>query len=81
MTDEADEPVVALYSAKAAEQWGTVIYSDLSTGKPVELTALDRESKYGWEDKVVVSRAKLKYLAKGHVGSEERKRERERWRA
>lgn len=60
---------------------GTVIYSDPETGKNVELTALDRESKYGWEDKIVVSRAKLKYVMKGRVGSEERRAEGQRWRA
>jgi hypothetical protein len=78
---DTNEPIVALYSAKAAEQWGTVIYFDPATGKQFEITALDRESKYGWEDKVVVSRAQLKYVMKGRVGSEERKAEGQRWRS
>lgn len=53
MTDKT-EKAVGLYSASAAELFGTVLWTD-AAGKEYEITAYDYPSSYKWPDAVFVA--------------------------
>lgn len=62
-------PVIGLYSAKAAKQFGSSIYLD-RFGNEVEVTCVAANpefiKEYCWEDTIVVSVSLDKWLRVGH---------------
>jgi hypothetical protein len=64
---EKTEQAVGIYSAKAAELYGTSIYLG-ADGKEHEVSAIDKPSKYKWDDAVILG-PMGKWLRKGRKGN------------
>lgn len=62
-TDE-DELPVGMYSQKAAEQFGTIIWED-ENGKEYHITAFVQPSKYKWDDAVKVATNVIRFKGDG----------------
>lgn len=62
------EQPMGMFSAQAAELFGTTIWSGLN-GQEIEITAFYYPSKYKWNDKIIVGPAD-RYIRQGKSGPE-----------